>query len=417
MTAFDCGVCLLTITAERSYPAGTDKVCCACAEQAIVPLFTAAIQHESQYPVSWGTISLEAEDYADLLPDGFIGKWKERQAEYDSAANQRMYCNNNVDQTECGCFLGTRADAECLKECPRCKSSVCGRCGDPVPMGSLPKHECPITARLKAEADADADAFRELTRGRDYQICPNINCARRFYQQDGCNAMVCGSCPTHFCFVCGAKAHHDSTHWSKGMACPRFGRPGDTRAIFDHRVRARGVNQGIVREQDWQDVAPDRDPDYDMALIHVQYDHQAGRIRQNRSWLLAFNEVENATIGIDVALHNLRVEQENNQDVRVREFALDLHLAIRLSLHRSVYDPAQSEPRDAGELAMLEAAIVMEKERYQQIERSRSEGLAIGHYASIRSAMRLYVHEHVDFESKSQRNLEVGRRRFQGVSE
>lgn len=70
---------------------------------------------------------------------------------------------------------------------------------------------------------------------------------------------------SHYCFVCGARAHHDSDRWRKG-GCPRWNQPGTERAHHDDRVEELAIEAQytdrarILRQE--ADAAPEHVPMY-----------------------------------------------------------------------------------------------------------------------------------------------------------
>jgi hypothetical protein len=65
--------------------------------------------------------------------------------------------------------------------------------------------------------------YREDNRGTEWQACPN--CKHPCELIDGCNHMVCETCPEReqFCFECGQKSEGNSLHWLRGIgSCARY---------------------------------------------------------------------------------------------------------------------------------------------------------------------------------------------------
>ena len=70
--------------------------------------------------------------------------------------------------------------------------------------------------------------------GKDVQPCPK--CKVLWALKDGCNHLICKSCETNYCFICGKEALPDSGHWldpKYGGSCPRYNGAGDDNAIYD----------------------------------------------------------------------------------------------------------------------------------------------------------------------------------------
>jgi len=82
------------------------------------------------------------------------------------------------------------------------------------------------------DKDALLEAVKDLTRGKDYQICPG--CKQTVDLGSGCNHMTCHFCHTNFCFLCGeeVKRPEATDHWTVSRnICPRYGPVGS--AMFD----------------------------------------------------------------------------------------------------------------------------------------------------------------------------------------
>ena len=82
------------------------------------------------------------------------------------------------------------------------------------------------------DKDALLEAVKDLTRGKDYQICPG--CRQTIDLGSGCNHMTCHFCHTNFCFLCGEEVEQPEAtdHWAISRnICPRYGPVGS--AMFD----------------------------------------------------------------------------------------------------------------------------------------------------------------------------------------
>ncbi|KAK4575410.1 hypothetical protein LTR86_001264 [Recurvomyces mirabilis] len=100
-------------------------------------------------------------------------------------------------------------------------------CGTPLqPLEKGSAHDCK-KENLKRWSDGDWLTVK----GVDYQICPNDKCKKRWNLDSGCNSLRC-VCRTHFCYICGEKARHDSDHWRKGR-CPQYNQPGTAKVQHD----------------------------------------------------------------------------------------------------------------------------------------------------------------------------------------
>lgn len=255
-TAFECGVCSEEKPAGSQHvlAAGTDPICKQCFLSELKPRFQAAIDSEDRWPVTWGSVDLQPDDFPEFTA-AFKMLWAQRERLYKTPKAERVYCRHVywikagnrkqiVQEAEfvkrrregkktghCDKFLGFAKESKgTVLKCKECQGSTCGTCGSAVFYDDFHKqheHDCD-PANLSKEPDIDAS----LIQGLDYQICPNEACRTRYASDGGCNAMTC-KCRTCFCFICGQKAHHDSDHWSQGMACPRWGQPGTRKAQQD----------------------------------------------------------------------------------------------------------------------------------------------------------------------------------------
>lgn len=157
-----------------------------------------------------------------------------------------------------------------------------------------------LFTRLTAKAEEIAankdnlslDSVKDQTRGKDYQVCPN--CSKIVTLRDGCNHIIC-VCLTGFCFICGKEVAHGSDHWAYTQGtpstCPRFGQPGNDRAIFDGHPVAELINglfgDGLaVDQQQVANLARDVEQIH-QRMIEVRVElirHERVRERQLRQW-------------------------------------------------------------------------------------------------------------------------------------
>ena len=82
------------------------------------------------------------------------------------------------------------------------------------------------------DRNALLEAVKDLTRGKDYQICPR--CKQTIDLGSGCNHMTCHFCHANFCFLCGDEVEDpvETDHWAVSRnICPRFGAVGSE--MFD----------------------------------------------------------------------------------------------------------------------------------------------------------------------------------------
>ena len=112
--------------------------------------------------------------------------------------------------------------------CHSCSGRACRSCGA---VSTKAKHTC--KARTPEDPDAAIKAMGDLKRGRDWQQCPGCKAVHEL--AEACNWIRCFNkqCQIGYCFICGVAVTHDSGHWATGSSCPRFGQPGNKRAIFD----------------------------------------------------------------------------------------------------------------------------------------------------------------------------------------
>ncbi|KAK5740020.1 hypothetical protein LTR17_004917 [Elasticomyces elasticus] len=248
-----CTVCLSEDSDEaKHFLIDGDLVCGECIADSLGTRFLDAIKHEHLWPVRWGAATVSPLDFPAVFPAGLDVQWRARVKEYKVKRPDRVYCKHLVlaecipqpaitgsevqDQcpailTTCGCFLGAMQLYQGGVYCEHCLGFACRACGEPISQTVV--HQCGAEAAAAAAA-AELAKMKTVVlagkcRGRDYQECPT--CTEPVFLVDGCNAMLC-VCFTHFCFICGVEAHHDSTHWRQG-GCPRWNQPGATNAQYD----------------------------------------------------------------------------------------------------------------------------------------------------------------------------------------
>ena len=276
-TVFACGICMAKKSAKQHLvKVAGDDVCQECFDVEIKPKFLAALRHEHD-AVIWGTTTLSAKNFPSLSPAlKVMSRTKEK--EYRTPIVKRVYCKHQVvvgkpkhaispaeiadsqGTEECGRFFGRRSQTKYMKlTCLRCRGKTCGTCGQPF---SSSRHDCFVKPSVQ-----EPDPFEGLIRGQHYQICPNSACKVKVELTDGCNAMYCTKCRQHFCFLCGAKAHHDDhTHWTAG-GCPRWNQAGAASAHHDQDAAQNdgfadyiaGVTQAIADEQQAAELTVDED--------------------------------------------------------------------------------------------------------------------------------------------------------------
>lgn len=200
-----------------------ETVCEDCVVSGIIPKFFSALKHEAEYPPTWGRYRLHPRDFKPYIEnaDDFLEQYRMKQMEYEMLIARRLYCG------KCQALVCDRDTRQLIRlGCVECKALICSGCG--VVDENYWSHKC----------EEAKDAFEGLVKGKDFQVCPNPECALKCEIRDGCNAMVCpsSSCGTSFCFICGQPAGHNSDHWKAGSSCPRFNASGSVHAQFDRVV-------------------------------------------------------------------------------------------------------------------------------------------------------------------------------------
>ncbi|KAK0356734.1 hypothetical protein LTR02_001484 [Friedmanniomyces endolithicus] len=306
-----CGVC--ADDKEKGDPyllAAGDPVCKDCFFESLKPKFEAALDDEEQFPVQWGRADLSPSDFPTFNTE-FLASWENRVKKYNTPLTERILCQHlyyesaeigtkkactsadyerrrreTEDETgQCLNFLGSSKNTKgTIVTCSSCEGSSCGSCGLAFdPSGETHEHKCD-PSRLGAEPDID----KTLIRGRDFQVCPGKTCRRYYNLWEGCNAMVCEKCRTHFCYICGDKAGHDSDHWAAGKPCPRWNQPGSRRAMQDGAQGNVVVDPWVItlveqlraRAEAWR-TGPNQSQ---MLLDQAQCHMIIGILRAERAW-------------------------------------------------------------------------------------------------------------------------------------
>lgn len=214
-----CTVCMDEQTVSARI-AG-NPVCEDCIHVGIIPKFIAAINHEAEYPPTWGRYRLHPRQFKDYMTDSadFLAQYAKKELEYGTPIKERLYCGT------CGafCCYKDKHRSVCLA-CLECNAIICNSCG--VSDNHDGTHKC----------EKSGDPFEGMVKGKDVQSCPNPSCGLSVELKDGCNAMHCvsSSCGWSFCFLCGERAEHDSNHWKAGSKCPRWNQADSQNAQFDH---------------------------------------------------------------------------------------------------------------------------------------------------------------------------------------
>jgi hypothetical protein len=237
-------------------------LCCHdCLLEGVIPQFEAAIEFElGRYPPKFGNVIVDIDQVAEWMPTDTIERFKRREQEYKTPPTEREYCSefilqaeaprkgeatssiialtdfqredarqNGVELDECGGFLGRRSSIQESdgRQCYRCGGYSCSMCFKPLGVMSG-EHSC----EPEAVQHRDSEAFKGLTRSKDFQICPNPACSTKVELSAACNHVTCALCGTNFCFICGKHAEGSSGHWRIG-GCPRYGHQDAPNPLFD----------------------------------------------------------------------------------------------------------------------------------------------------------------------------------------
>jgi hypothetical protein len=229
-TTFTCTVCCedrVTASTTKVLVAGINEVCEECITGSIVPMFTAALEHEHNWPVKWGSTVLNVDDFPTFLDHDFRNQYKRAEEEYATPGKDRVYCPH----APCGAFVRDRSRAQAqgytAERCSQCQGVVCLTCNTPIfPQG------WDFEAEHKCHSPTEEDPFKDLIRGKAYQLCPKGGCGLAVQLAEACNHMICAHCSTGFCYVCGEETDHDGPHWQQG-GCPRWNHPEAENAMFD----------------------------------------------------------------------------------------------------------------------------------------------------------------------------------------
>ncbi|KAM0723422.1 hypothetical protein Q7P37_000408 [Cladosporium fusiforme] len=230
---FTCTACTSTLTGPH-LEIESSPLCHPCFQH----LFTLALHSESSYPANWGGQKLSAPRYAYILGPTLLHAYLAKETEYACPARERVFCARTDPPRrpdECGNFVGRWQEAKVCVRCEACMWYTCLRCEESFSTSdAVPGREISIAHECDPSRDREVEerAFKGLVRGREWQMCPSERCKRRVELKEGCNHVVC-VCGAHFCFVCGAFVRDGKGHWKAEGGCPRFGKKGDERAIYD----------------------------------------------------------------------------------------------------------------------------------------------------------------------------------------
>lgn len=213
-----------------------DHECCeASFKDTIVPQFEQALKYEISYPVKVDEVGLNIVEFQRFFNQEFLDAFPHKEKEYTTPVSTRLYCQHQVFEApsdgshkleHCNAFLGRRSEFQSTIAC-QCGGMTCTKCSEAVQENQ--QHEC------KAINPKD-DQFQDMGQGVDWQRCPKTACGMKFQLLDGCNAVKRSFCSTDLCFICGEEAKDYSGHWDLGNPCPRFGKKGSSRAIYDDPV-------------------------------------------------------------------------------------------------------------------------------------------------------------------------------------
>jgi hypothetical protein len=242
---WSCDCCYASFRDYTSINIDGNSVCISCVKQ----MFDKALKFEHHYPPKWSG-PLHPSEFGHILSADYIEKYKDKEVEYNTPPNRRVYCQYIVERMKvlekgnteycaetCGAFLGVRRkfikdDVLVFGRCKGhgCANVTCMVCdyycnNDPQ---NMLQHICLGKSHANEKR---AQAFSGLKRGKDWQQCPDRHCERRVELSEACNHISC-QCGMGFCFICGKEADGESDHWRKG-GCPRYNQPGDPDVEYD----------------------------------------------------------------------------------------------------------------------------------------------------------------------------------------
>lgn len=230
---FKCVACLEDKTQAPVDVLG-NEICVQCFNKGVFPMFERALLNESGYPPLWGDTTILIQHFIDqgLISAPFQMLYEAREEEYATLGKDRLYC-------ACGEFLGSRGIQFAFRQCQCCGRKTCTDCAATI-KGRPLDHVC------EKKSNETCQAFKGLTKGRDYQVC---TCGCVVQLRDGCNHIKCRipACRRTFCYICGEDAVEDSNHWAVGSSCPKWNQPDAPNARFEAvreeaelaRIRAR----------------------------------------------------------------------------------------------------------------------------------------------------------------------------------
>ena len=287
---------------DNESPENSVYICADCFNEQIVPQIHESLTDPSKYPFHFDAQTpIRFQDYEKVIkPEDFKELslvYERRKVELEADPKERVYCDRD------GAFLDVggegKGDLDGGFEC-RCGRRFCALCKSPQEAGK--RHVC------EANKDGDQDAFKGLTPGKDYQLCPG--CSSPYFLGEGCNSVTCRNCRVGFCMICGVQVKHgDKEHWMP-PGCPRFGTRNSAAPIFDDEVNI-----------------ADADDD---AAVQAARDAEDRRII-NEEWPPLFRaRVEPAREILQELIRNLGPLHLNPYAQRVDDLALDLSVNYEL---------------------------------------------------------------------------------------
>ncbi|KAF2721873.1 hypothetical protein K431DRAFT_293994 [Polychaeton citri CBS 116435] len=259
---FICSICTNDESGPHRHSDGK-CFCTNCIKDHLEPIFFRAVKYEMHFPPIAGDVSLDYCDFLDILPNGYESQYHEMKAQYETSPNVRLHCSNRLGMGDiCGKFLGLR-DAELARHCKACSIHACGKCGYPSGPDNQ-THQC----RSHPDATLDEDSMQNSEERRVvFQLCPVCNC--KIFLGDGCNHMICPSpcCArqrdgnqVNFCYLCGDMVSgENSDHWLAGKPCPRYGRQGQGRPLWDDHTEVTADEEEREQEENNDNDSDDED--------------------------------------------------------------------------------------------------------------------------------------------------------------
>jgi hypothetical protein len=217
-TTFTCSACMddFSLDVESSYNISGNDYCFRCLKSRMDMMTTSS----DGFPCEISGATLDP----GMFPPALFGgedaceKYKNifnmKQMEWATLIEHRLYC----DCPE-GMYIGALTGNQITYEttfggCGSCGQVYCMKCAGKTDESdaSIISHLRCSSAEMARRAEETMRELEGLTRGVDYQMCPE--CRNRVQRSIGCNHMTCSSCFAHFCYICGCEAGGNSGHWS-----------------------------------------------------------------------------------------------------------------------------------------------------------------------------------------------------------